>query len=417
MALAHKSPGVEREDVFLKPQARLETGIPGFVGFAEPKVRPDVKSRKPKRGVPFALHRKIELADDFSCPTGGFLADAIGAFFDNGGERCYVVALGAAKRDAKRNAEALEAGIDALARVGDLDLIVVPDATALPIDEALQVQRHAVEHCAAQGDRLAILDVMRGSGVDAPVKQRDAILLGQAEPVNTTLYYPWLRLMPLEGKLGPPWCAAVTGPCEDTEAQEAREKGTWLVPPSGAVAGVYARTDARTGVHKAPANEELTGVSDLEIDVDTAIQDLLNPEGINCLRAFPGRGIRVWGARTISRDPSWRYVTVRRLVLTLRRWILLNMAWTGFEPNGPRLWIRIERELREYLTGLWRTGALTGDMPDAAFYVKCDIETNPLELRDLGEVVTEIGLAPNPPAEFVVIRVTQREGVADLLPR
>ena len=98
---------------------------------------------------------------------------------------------------------------------------------------------------------------------------------------------------------------------------------------------------------------------DLEIDVDTAIQDRLNPEGINCLRAFPGRGIRVWGARTISRDPAWRYVNVRRLVLTLRRWIALNMAWAGFEPNGPRLWIRIERELRGYLAALWRAGALS----------------------------------------------------------
>jgi len=157
------------------------------------------------------------------------------------------------------------------------------------------------------------------------------------------------------------------------------------------------------------------GVCDLEIDVDAAIQDQLNPAGINCLRVFPGRGIRVWGARTISRDPSWRYVNVRRLVLTLRRWIALDMAWAGFEPNGPLLWIRIDRELRGYLTQLWRNGALSRETADAAFYVKCDAETNPPERRDGGEVVTEIGLAPNPPAEFVVIRIAQREGAADLL--
>jgi phage tail sheath protein FI len=386
MAPARKSPGVERQDVFLKPQARLETGVPAFVGFAEPKPKPspDGKSIKPEAGVPFALHRKIELAENFSHPANGFLADAVAAFFDNGGERCYVVGT------AGSDEAALRGGIDALAPLADLDLIAIPDAMALRRDHesVWGVQRHAVAHCAAQGDRLAILDSLSESARDGLRAQRDFILGGQTEPVNAALYYPWLWTV--EGK---------------------------LVPPSGAVAGVYARTDARTGVHKAPANEELTGVTDLEINIDTTIQDELNPEGINCLRAFPGRGIRVWGARTISRDPSWRYVNVRRLVLTLRRWIALNMAWTGFEPNGPVLWIRIERELRGYLTGLWRAGALTGDTPDAAFYVKCDTETNPPELRDLGEVVTEIGLAPNPPAEFVVIRVTQREGVADLLPR
>lgn len=393
MALAHKSPGVEREDIFLKPQVPLETGVPGFVGFAEPRIdtkpRSDGKSIRPKPGVAFALHRKIELADNFSCEAQGFLADAVAAFFDNGGERCYVVGM------AGRDEAALRDGIDALAPVADLDLIAVPDAMTLrlegepnPFLRAWGVQRHAVAHCATQGDRLAILDAPPGGSPEGLLVQRDFILGSQTEPANAALYYPWLRT--LDGK---------------------------LVPPSGAVAGVYARSDARTGVHKAPANEEVTGVSDLEIDVDTIIQDQLNPEGINCLRAFPGRGIRVWGARTISRDISWRYVNVRRLVLTLRRWIALNMAWTGFEPNGPRLWIRIERELRGYLTGLWRAGALTGETPDAAFYVKCDTETNPPELRDLGEVVTEIGLAPNPPAEFVVIRITQREGVADLLPR
>jgi uncharacterized protein len=392
MALAHKSPGVEREDVFLKPQARLQTGVPGFVGFAEPT--PDAKARsdakpKPESGVPFALHRTIELADNFSYPVDGFLADAVAAFFDNGGERCYVVGT------AGRDEAALKNGIDALAPVADLDLIAVPDAMALALNRepdsilsVQRVQRYAVAHCAAQGDRLAILDALPESNAIGLLAQRDFILDGQAGPANAALYYPWLRTV--EGK---------------------------LLPPSGAVAGVYARTDARTGVHKAPANAELTGVSDLEINVDTTIQDLLNPEGINCLRAFPGRGIRVWGARTISRDPSWRYVNVRRIVLTLRRWIALNMAWVGFEPNEPRLWLRIERELRGYLTGLWRAGALTGDTPDAAFYVKCDTETNPPALRGLGEVVTEIGLAPNPPAEFVVVHVTQLEGVADLLAR
>jgi uncharacterized protein len=398
MAVALKSPGVERQDVFRKPPMALATGVPGFVGFIEPGA--------PSCPYPYPLHRKQELlADRFICP--GFLRDAVAAFFDNGGERCYVAGT------TGRDAAALEAAIDTLASVADLDLVAVPDAMllaeffarligvtgliAIPVvsepvarllgrEAILRVQRHAVAHCAAHGDRFVILDPLPGSDVDGLLWQREELLLGQKEPVSAALYHPWLRTI------------------EDKS-----------VPPSGAVAGIFARTDARIGVHKAPANEEVAGVSDLEIEVDSATQDRLNPEGINCLRAFPGRGIRVCGARTISRDPAWRYVNVRRLVLTLRRWIALNLAWAGFEPNGPLLWVRIERELRGYLTQLWLSGALAGEMADAAFYIKCDAETNPPERRDNGEVVTEIGLAPNPPAEFVVIRIAQHEGTAQLL--
>jgi uncharacterized protein len=382
MAAAPTSPGVRREDVFLKPEVRLATGVPGIVGFAQAKA-----NGKAKPNAPFALHRKNEFWDNFSCPADVYIADAVAAFFDNGGERCYVVGTEKLVEPGFEAAPAvLEAAIDALAPVADLDLLTVPDAMApMGRGSMLRVQRHAVAHCAAQGDRLAILDTPRGASAADVLAQRDAILLGQAEPVSAALYYPWVKTM-----------------------------AERLVPPSSAVAGIFARTDARTGVHKAPANEEVIGVLDLE---SATIQDRLSPEGINCLRAFPGRGIRVWGARTISREPAWRYVNVRRLVLTLRRWVALNMVWAGFEPNGPRLWIRIERELRGHLTGLWRAGALSGDTPAAAFYVNCDSETNPSERRDGGEVVTEIGLAPNPPAEFVVVRLTQREGVADLLPR
>jgi phage tail sheath protein FI len=127
------------------------------------------------------------------------------------------------------------------------------------------------------------------------------------------------------------------------------------------------------------------------------------------VRAFPGRAVRVWGARTLSRAPEWRYVNVRRLFLTVRRWIDARMGWAAFEPNTPRLWIRINRELTTYLTTLWRDGALAGASPAEAFYVKCDVETNPPDRRDVGQVVTEMGLAPSAPAEFVVVRVVHRE--------
>src|SRR5262249_37557281 len=129
----------------------------------------------------------------------------------------------------------------------------------------------------------------------------------------------------------------------------------------------------------------------------------------------PSRGIRVWGARTLSVDPAWRYLNVRRLVLTTLRWIDANMIWATFEPNVPALWARIQRELSTYLRALWRAGALRGDSESEAFYVKCDAELNPPDTREVGEVVTEIGLAPTVPAEFIVINVQHRAGTTELI--
>jgi len=175
------------------------------------------------------------------------------------------------------------------------------------------------------------------------------------------------------------------------------------------VAGIYARTDQHTGVHKAPANEALRGVIDLEIRLTAAQQEALNPAGsaggINCVRAFPGRGIRVWGARTLTDDPAWTYVNVRRLVLTVKRWLDRTMAGVVFEPNDLKLWIRIRREVTAFLRDLFQRGALRGNTPEQAFFVKCDAETNPPEVRALGRVVAEVGLAVQVPSEFVVARI------------
>ena len=160
------------------------------------------------------------------------------------------------------------------------------------------------------------------------------------------------------------------------------------------------------GIHKAPANDDLEGVLELEVNLTNDQQDRLNPEGINCLRAFPGRGIRVWGARTLSVDPAWTYINVRRLFLMAGRWIERNMGGVSFEPNDPKLWARIGRDLTAYFNDLFTRGALKGRTAQEAFYVKCDAETTPLEVRDAGMVVTEIGLARAVPNEFVVVRMT-----------
>jgi phage tail sheath protein FI len=180
------------------------------------------------------------------------------------------------------------------------------------------------------------------------------------------------------------------------------------VPPSGFVAGVYARVDGERGVHKAPANEVIRGVIGLESNVSRNEQDFLNPIGVNCIRSFPGRGIRIWGARTLSSDGQWRYINVRRLFSNVEESILQGTQWIVFEPNDQVLWRQIRRDVGAYLNVVWRSGALFGVTPEEAFYVKCDAETNPKELRDLGYCIVEVGMAPVKPAEFVVFRVSQK---------
>jgi phage tail sheath protein FI len=380
MAQTYNSPGVYRQEVFLQPAPVLQTGVPGFVGFVGPP--PDGKDRT---NQPVALSRKEEFGALFNSASRSFLADAVSGFFDNGGSRCYVVAADSSGDPA----QGLVNAIAALAPLEDMDLVAVPDATTLlNLDNVLdkpsvaRVQSEMLTHCAQQGNRFAILDSLPGSSVDDVMDQRNQLLIGQQEPMNGALYYPWL----------------------------VAASSTKSVPPCGHVAGIYRRSDAKTGVFKAPANEEIFGVLDLETQIDTGIQDKLNPARVNCLRAFPGRGIRVWGARTVGADVEWLYVNVRRLFLTLRRWIDLNMGWATFEPNDSRLWVRIMRELTTYLGKLQRDGALQGTTPAEAFYVKCDAENNPPELRDLGQVVIEIGLAPLSPAEFIVVRIVRRAG-------
>jgi Bacteriophage tail sheath protein len=372
---SHKSPGVYREEIFLAPEPLLPTGVPGFVGFADGRVPAGLTPN-----TALAVNRKAEFVTRPDAAPGSYLADAVAGFFDNGGGRCYVVPA-----DPSHDREAaLKTALASLAPLEDLDLVCVPDAMGLRLPNggidsraAVRVQSAALTHCANHGGRLAILDALPQSDAPAVLAQRQSLATGQSEPVNGALYFPWLK-----------------------------DQSGRLVPPAGHVAGIIARTDAAVGVFKAPANAEILGVLDIETQIDGAAQGDLNPEGVNCLRAFPGRGIRVWGARTLSRDLNWRYVNVRRLFLTVGRWIDRNMIWTPFEPGDQRLWVRIERELGAYLTGLWTAGALQGQTPEEAFYVKCDAENNPAATREVGQVIAEVGLAPLSPAEFVVVRIT-----------
>lgn len=395
-------PGVYIQERRARPARALATGVPVFVGLVTPTATmpPDTPANADFYG-PVALHRKTE----FLGGAPAYLGDAVNGFFDNGGEYCYVVALKVAFGIDPQPAVAriispldltvarMISALDLTAALDDVDLVAVPDAQALidsdGADELVyQVQRAMIKHCTDVGTRIAVLDALRGKSaqvlIDGQVKQLGVPAIG---PINAALYHPWIR----------------------TIASDTR-----LVPPCGQVAGIIARTDAEAGVFKAPANTAISDATDLEVDLDPDSLAKLNAKGVNCIRAFPGRGIRVWGARTLSRDPDWTYLNVRRLVLTISRWIDINMTWASFEPNVPALWARIERELGTYLTGLWRAGALQGDVATDAFFVRCDAELNPAATREVGQVVTEIGLAPTAPAEFIIVSVEHRAGTTEL---
>jgi phage tail sheath protein FI len=252
------------------------------------------------------------------------------------------------------------------------------------------VQGNIIDHCENLHDRVAILD--------APPDVKDLTVDNIKVMTNTdygAVYFPRIKVFDIVTKLTKP----------DVE------EGEIYVSPSGHIAGIYARVDYTRGVHKAPANEPIHGALGVEIQISKAIQDGLNPDGINCIRNINGK-LNVWGARTIGGDMNadTKYVNVRRTLIFLEKSIDRGTQWVVFEPNDRSLWQKIVRNVSAFLTNVWRDGALFGSTPQEAFYVKCDDETNPFDERELGKVTTEIGVAIVRPAEFVIFRVQQWAG-------
>ncbi|HCX84602.1 MAG TPA: phage tail protein [Micrococcales bacterium] len=286
-------------------------------------------------------------------------------------------------------------GFSGLEAIDDVTMVAVPDLVAALEQGAIDretfkaVQLAIIAHCELMGDRMAILDPPPGLNAQQ-IKDWRVDEAGY-DSKYATLYWP-------EVKVFDPSTAS-----------------TRYVPPSGHVAGVWARSDNERGVHKAPANEVIRGAVELETQITRAEHDLLNPVGINCIRAFPGRGIRIWGARTLSSDPAWRYVNVRRLFNYLEESILVGTQWVVFEPNDDALWARIRRTIAAFLVNEWRKGALFGLTPAEAFYVQCDRETNPAEAIDAGQVTCRVGVAPVKPAEFVIFQLAQFSGGTSLV--
>jgi uncharacterized protein len=281
-------------------------------------------------------------------------------------------------------------GVEGLEVLDDATMVLVPDLmTTMPgeklnLDMVKAVQGMMISHCERMGDRVAILDAPPNM-TPQEIKNWRMNVAGY-DSSYAALYYPWITVM---------------DPVLNKPIQ---------VPPCGHIAGIWARNDNTRGVHKAPANEVVQGILSTVYQTTKGEQDTLNPIGVNCIRAFPGRGIRVWGARTLSSNPSWRYINVRRLFNYVEKSIENGTQWVVFEPNDRMLWGRVRRDVSNFLTMVWRDGALFGNTPGEAFYVKCDDELNPPASRDLGRLVIEIGLAPVKPAEFVIFRISQWAG-------
>ncbi len=342
-----KTPGVFVEEIPLRVRAivGVPTAVAGFVGTVGEGASP----------APASVTATAEFTRLYAGAAPA-LADAVAAFFGNGGARVHI--SGAATPDATGVAAALAA-------LPEVDVVAAPGMTDTGIAAAL------IAHVEEPGCyRFALVDPPPGLDVAGVTAFRTGL-----ECARAALYWPWV--------------VTPAGP----------------VAPSGFIAGIYARTDIERGVWKAPANEIVRGATGFEHAVDTAGQDLLGPLGINCLRAFPDRGLRVWGARTLSSDPDWKYINVRRQLDWLQHSLDAGLQWAVFEPNGERLWEDVRDAIRKFLMQHWHDGALLGNKPERAFFVLCDRTTMTQDDIDNGRLIVEIGVAPLRPAEFVVFRI------------
>jgi len=298
-----------------------------------------------------------------------------------------------------QGSEADRTGYAGLAIADSVTIVAVPDLItistrqdgSLDEDTYLSVSAQLIDFCEASGTMMAIVDVPPGYNATQALDFRAR--LGRDSAFGT-LYYPQLVLNnPLAGP------GAANG------------ERYLTVPASGHVAGVWARTDGSRGVWKAPANENIRGMVRLEADVTAGEQDLLNPEGVNCIRAFGSFGTRIWGARTLAKtDPSWRYINVRRLFNFVEESIRRGTRWAVFEPNDQDLQERVKRNTSSFLRGLYRQGALVGQVAEEAFYVTCDASNNPRSSVDEGKLIVEVGISPVKPAEYVIFRISQWQG-------
>jgi phage tail sheath protein FI len=378
------SPGVfiEEQDTGARPIAAVATSTAGFVGTAP------IAAAGRGEAIPvdnWGQFYKLFVGDKGKTTD---LANAVQGFFANGGSRCYIANVGAD--------DPIAPGLEALNLIDEIAIIAAPGRTDQQSYAAL------LDAAETMKDRVAILDgpptvddieqLTRagmvdsgGDGGGSGKKQKSGLRPRISDKGYGAFYFPWLRV-----------------------ADALDPKVIVSAPPSGHIAGLWAQTDATRGVHKAPANMAVRGALGLTKIVSRAEHDGLNKFGVNVIRYFSREGIRVWGARTLAgEDSNWKYLNVRRLFAMIEESIAISTRWVIFEPNDKPLWNDLKRDIGNFLRVIHSQGALAGEKPEQAFFVKCDAETNPPEIVDLGQVVVVIGIAPVKPAEFLIIRIGQ----------
>ncbi len=312
-----------------------------------------------------------------------YLAHAVYGFFANGGGKCFICNVGPEKElqtDGDLTAlvmgedkgPALRTGINVFNNIEEISLVSAPGLTSP------EIQNIVIEHCEKLGDRFAVLDCEEElkTGIDQMARPRATN--------EGACYFPWVKVY------------------------DPVKKENVYQPPSGFVCGLYSRVDTERGVHKAPANEVLRGITGLRYTLTREEQTLLNPRGINLIRDFGDAGLKVYGARTLASDPEWKYINVRRLFQIVKQSVQKGTDWAVFEPNNQTLWGNIKRNIAAYLKGVWQKEALVGSTPEEAFYVVCDQTNNSPESIDLGILNVDIGIAPVKPAEFISISIQQK---------
>jgi phage tail sheath protein FI len=369
-------PGVYIKEVGAHPSVieGVSTNAVGFIGKTE-HIKKDDFDNGTLLDVPTRITSWTEYSEkygNYDKEHSPYLALSVKGFFDNGGTVCYIVRVPdqASTADFIGDSGDTKKGLAALENV-DINIICMPGVTNVVVQQAM------IKHCENLKYRFCILDSVESADIYSLKECRSHL-----DSSYGALYYPWLK---------------VTGDSGDVV----------VMPPSGFIAGVFARMDAARGVHKPPANAGFNSSVDVLVDIDDTQQDVLNSLHINCLRFFPNRGVVIWGARTLSSDPEWKYLSVRRLFNFIEESIYKGTLWAVYEPNDKILWAAIKSTIETFLIQLWREGMLQGGKADEAFFVQCDRSVHTQDDIDNARVRINIGLAPLKPAEFIVIKMMQ----------
>lgn len=449
--MTYRTPGVYVEEVSTFPPsvAEVETAVPAFIGYTERarKIDDDLHNRPTKingfaeyqqyYGAPDAPDINVTLilegrglrATVTPPPTTYLLYYAIKMFFDNGGGKCYIVSVGG-YADTIELAD-FERGLDAARLEDEPTLLVCPEAVRLGGTGYDTLAQAMLSQCGELKDRFSILDLFDGG-----TSQNDTALANNRTRVGNNnlkygaLYYPYLRssinyyVLPDESNVNvtvdanaPVTLASlrISSMAAYNAAKAALLNHYIIVPPSGAIAGIYAATDSARGVWKSPANVGLTDVVEPMVRLDNAHQDALNAnastgKSINAIRTFSGKGTLVWGARTLAgNDNEWRYISVRRFFNMVEESVKKSTCWAVFEPNDANTWIKVRGMIENYLTQKWRKGALAGATAEQAFYVHCGLGVT-MNAQDIleGHMNIEIGMAVVRPAEFVILKLSHK---------